>query len=107
MERIYVFIYRDKADGRINEINIIAEKEIAKNCVALERNIENGITEMLLEDIQKHNADSRNKSIVEWTDCRTLLDAENLLRKIRTHEDTAFGEAPKQQRKKGLRGETQ
>ena len=100
MERIYVFIYRDKADGRINEINIIAEKEIAKNCVALERNIENGITEMLLEDIQKHNADSRNKSIVEWTDCRTLLDAENLLRKIRTHEDTAFGEAPKQQRKK-------
>ena len=97
MKRIYVFIYRDKADGRINEINIIAEKEIVKNCVALERNIENGITEMLLEDIQKHNEDSRNKSIVEWTDCCTLLDAENLLHKIRTHEDTAFGEISKQQ----------
>lgn len=51
---------------------------------------------MLLEDIQKHNEDSRNKSIVEWTDCRTLLDAENLLRKMRTHEDTAFEEAIKQ-----------
>ena len=87
MDKIYVFIYRDKADGRINEINIIAEKEIVKNCIALNRNIDNGITEMLLEDIQKHNADSRNKSIVEWTDCQTLLDAENLLRKIRTHED--------------------
>ena len=97
MDKIYVFIYRDKADGRINEINIIAEKEIVKNCVALERNIENGITEMLLEDIQKHNADSRSKSIVEWTDCRTLLDAENLLHKIRTHEDTAFEEISKQQ----------
>ena len=81
MERIYVFIYRDKADGRINAINIIAE----------------GVTKMLLEDIQKHNADSRNKSIVEWMDCCTLLDVENLLRKIRTHEDAAFEEAPKQQ----------
>ena len=97
MERIYVFIYRDKADGRISSISIMAEKEIVKNCVALNRNIENGITEMLLEDIQKHNADCRNKSIVEWMDCRTLLDAENLLHKMRTHGDTAFGEAPKQQ----------
>ena len=102
MERIYVFIYRDKADGRINEINIIAEKEIAKNCVALERNIENGITEMLLEDIQKHNADSRNKSIVEWIACSSLLGVENLLRKIRTLGDAALGESPQQQRKKGL-----
>ena len=97
MERIYVFIYRNKNDGRINEINIIAEKEIVKNCIALNRNIENGITEMLLEDIKKHNADSRNKSIVEWADCQTLLNAENLLCKIRTHEDTAFKEIPKQQ----------
>ena len=97
MDKIYVFIYRDKADGCINEINIIAEKEIVKNCVALERNIENGITEMLLEDIQKHNADSRNKSIVEWMDCCTLLDVENLLHKMRTLGDTALGEAPKQQ----------
>ena len=97
MERIYVFIYRDKADGRINEINIIAEKEIVKNCVALERNIDNGVTKMLLEDIQKHNADSRNKSIVEWIACSSLLGVENLLRKIRTHEDTAFKEIPKQQ----------
>ena len=96
MERIYVFIYRDKADGRINQINIMAEKEIVKNCVALGRNVENGITEMLLEDIQKHNADSRNKSIVEWMDCCTLLDVENLLRKIRTLEGTAFEEAIKQ-----------
>ena len=97
MERIYVFIYRDKADGRINEINIIAEKEIVKNYIAFNRNIDNGITEMILESIQKHNADSRNKSIVEWTACRTLLDAENLLHKIRTLECTAFGEIPKQQ----------
>ena len=97
MERIYVFIYRDKADGRISSISIMAEKEIVKNCVALERNIENGITEMLLEDIQKHNADSRNKSIVEWMDCCTLLDVENLLRKIRTLGDAALGETPKQQ----------
>ena len=97
MERIYVFIYRDKADGRINEINIIAEKEIVKNCVAWGRNIDNGVTKIILEDIQRHNADSRNKSIVEWTDCQTLLDAENLLRKIRTHEDTALEEIPKQQ----------
>ena len=97
MDKIYVFIYRDKADGRINQINIMAEKEIVKNCVALERNIENGITEMLLEDIQKHNADSRNKSIVEWMDCCTLLDVENLLRKIRTLGDAALGETPKQQ----------
>ena len=97
MKRIYVFIYRDKADGRINEINIIAEKEIVKNCVALERNIENGITEMLLEDIQKHNADSRNKSIVEWIACSSLLDVEDILHKMRTHEDTALEEAPKQQ----------
>ena len=84
MDRINVFIYRDKADGRINGIDIIAEKEIVRNCDALKRNIENGITEMLLEDIQKHNADSRSKSIVEWTDCRTLLDAENLLHQIRS-----------------------
>ena len=97
MERIYVFIYRDKADGRINAINIIAEKEIVKNCIALNRNIDNGVTKMLLEDIQKHNADSRNKSIVEWMDCCTLLDVENLLHKMRTHEDTAFEELPKQQ----------
>ena len=97
MERIYVFIYRDKADGRINEINIIAEKEIVKNCVALERNIDNGVTKMLLEDIQKHNADSRNNSIVEWIACSSLLGVENLLRKMRTHGDTAFGETPKQQ----------
>ena len=97
MERIYVFIYRDKADGRINEINIIAEKEIVKNCVALERNIENGITEMLLEDIQKHNADSRNKSIVEWIACSSLLGVEDILHKMRTHEDTALEEIPKQQ----------
>ena len=97
MERIYVFIYRDKADGCINGIDIRAEKLIVRNCGALERNIENGITKMLLESIQKHNADSRNKSIVEWPDCRTLLDAENLLRKIRTLEGTAFGEIPKQQ----------
>ena len=97
MDRINVFIYRDKADGRINAINIIAEKEIVKNCVALERNIDNGVTKMLLEDIQKHNADSRNKSIVEWIACSSLLDVENLLRKIRTHEDTALEEAPKQQ----------
>ena len=97
MKRIYVFIYRDKADGRINEINIIAEKEIVKNCVALERNIENGITEMLLEDIQKHNADSRNKSIVEWIACSSLLDVEDILHKMRTHEDTALEEIPKQQ----------
>ena len=97
MERIYVFIYRDKADGRINQINIMAEKEIVKNCVALERNIDNGVTKMLLEDIQKHNADSRNKSIVEWIACSSLLGVENLLRKIRTHEDTAFKEIPKQQ----------
>ena len=96
MERIYVFIYRDKADGRINAINIIAEKEIVKNCIALNRNIDNGVTKMLLEDIQKHNADSRNKSIVEWMDCCTLLDVENLLRKIRTLEGTAFEEAIKQ-----------
>ena len=97
MDKIYVFIYRDKADGRINEINIIAEKEIVKNCIALNRNIDNGVTKMLLEDIQKHNADSRNKSIVEWMDCCTLLDVENLLRKIRTLGDAAFEEAPKQQ----------
>lgn len=97
MDKIDVFIYRDKADGRINAINIIAEKEIVKNCIALNRNIDNGVTEMLLEDIQKHNADSRNKSIVEWTDCRTLLDAENLLHKMRTHGDTAFEEISKQQ----------
>ena len=102
MERIYVFIYRDKADGRINAINIIAEKEIVKNCIALNRNIDNGITEMLLEDIQKHNADSRTKSIVEWMDCCTLLDVENLLRKIRTLGDAALGESPQQQRKKEL-----
>ena len=97
MERIYVFIYRDKADGRINEINIIAEKEIVKNCVALERNIDNGVTKMLLEDIQKHNADRRNNSIVEWIACSSLLGVENLLHKIRTLEGTAFGEIPKQQ----------
>ena len=97
MERIYVFIYRDKADGCINAINIMAEKEIVRNCVAFERNIENGITEMLLEDIQKHNADSRNKSIVEWIACSSLLGVEDILHKMRTHEDTAFEEAPKQQ----------
>ena len=97
MERIYVFIYRDKADGCINGIDIRAEKEIVRNCVALNRNIDNGITEMLLEDIQKHNADSRNKSIVEWIACSSLLDVENLLHKMRTHEDTALEEAPKQQ----------
>lgn len=97
MDKIYVFIYRDKADGRINSISIMAEKEIVKNCIAFKRNIDNGVTGMLLEDIQKHNADSRNKSIVEWADCQTLLDAENLLCKIRTHEDTAFKEIPKQQ----------
>ena len=34
MDKINVFIYRDKADGRINAINIIAEKEIVKNCIA-------------------------------------------------------------------------
>ena len=97
MDKINVFIYRNKNDGRINEINIIAEKEIVKNCIALNRNIDNGVTKIILEDIQRHNADSRNKSIVEWTDCQTLLDAENLLRKIRTHEDTALEEIPKQQ----------
>ena len=97
MERIYVFIYRNKNDGRIIEINIIAEKEIVKNCVAWGRNIDNGVTKIILEDIQRHNADSRNKSIVEWADCQTLLDAENLLRKIRTHEYTSLEEIPKQQ----------
>ena len=97
MDKIDVFIYRNKSDGRIIEINIIAEKEIVKNCVAWGRNIDNGVTKIILEDIQRHNADSRNKSIVEWTDCQTLLDAENLLCKIRTHEDTAFKEIPKQQ----------
>ena len=107
MDKIYVFIYRNKSDGRINQINIMAEKEIVKNCIALNRNIDNGVTKMLLEDIQKHNADSRNKSIVEWIACSSLLGVEDILHKMRTHEDTAFGESPKQQRKKGLRGETQ
>ena len=97
MDKINVFIYRNKADGRINAINIIAEKEIVKNCVAWGRNIDNGVTKIILEDIQKHNADSRNKSIVEWIACSSLLGVENLLHKMRTHEDTAFEEIPKQQ----------
>ncbi|MGP1459915.1 MAG: hypothetical protein ACTTKL_11535 [Treponema sp.] len=88
MEKIDVFIYRNKSDGRINAIDIIEEKQILKD----------GVTkEMVLADIEQHNADSRNKSIVEWADCQTLLDAENLLNKIRTLENTAFEEKPKQQ----------
>ena len=97
MDKINVFIYRDKADGRINAINIIAEKEIVKNCIALNRNIDNGVTKMLLEDIQKHNEDSRNKSIVEWIACSSLLGVEDILHKMRTHGDTAFGEISKHQ----------
>ena len=98
MDRINVFIYRDKADGRINAINIITYEQLVKNYAQDEPEVENYVTkEMIIADMQRYNADRRNNSIVEWTDCRTLLDAENLLHKIRTHEDTAFGEAPKQQ----------
>ena len=98
MDRINVFIYRDKADGRINDIHIITYEQLVKNYAQDEPEVENYVTkEMTIADIQRHNTDRRNNSIVEWTDCRTLLDAENLLHKIRTHEDTAFGEAPKQQ----------
>lgn len=98
MDKINVFIYRDKADGRINDIHIITYEQLVKNYAQDEPEIENYVTkEMIIADIQRYNADRRNNSIVEWTDCRTLLDAENLLRKIRTHGDTAFGEISKQQ----------
>ena len=98
MDKINVFIYRNKADGCINDIHIITYEQLVKNYAQDEPEVENCVTkEMTIADMQRYNADRRNNSIVEWTDCRTLLDAENLLHKIRTHEDTAFGEAPKQQ----------
>ena len=98
MDKINVFIYRDKADGRINDIHIITYEQLVKNYAQDEPEVENYVTkEMVIADMQRHNADRRNNSIVEWTDCRTLLDAENLLRKIRTLGDAALGEAPKQQ----------
>ena len=98
MDKINVFIYRDKADGRINDIHIITYEQLVKNYAQDEPEVENYVTkEMIIADMQRHNADRRNNSIVEWTDCRTLLDAENLLRKIRTHEYTALEEIPKQQ----------
>ena len=98
MDKIYVFIYRNKSDGRIIEINIITEEQFVKSYAAYESIIENDVTkEMILAEVEQYNADSLPKTTVEWADCQTLLDAENLLHKIRTHEDTAFKESPKQQ----------